>query len=112
MTTFQEIRKRFGMDSRVGKVKCKKCGKELEVPNMYAEKERQLLKPYCPTTVILVVQWLIKHGWHVTNREANPSGAYLCPDCYEGQPEYSRSEACDAWCKQAEAWMKENNGKR
>ena len=112
MTTIAEIRKRLGMDSRVRKVKCHKCGKELEVPNMFSEKDRQLLIPYCPTAVILTIQWLIKHGWHATNREANPPGAYLCPDCYEGQPEYRRSKACDEWCEQAEAWMKENNGKR
>lgn len=113
MATFQEIRKRFGMDSRVGKVKCNKCGKELEIPNMFSEKERNaVLKPYCCATTVLISQWLIHHGWHVTSRDANPSGAYLCPDCYEGQPEYSRHPHGEDWCKQAEEWMKENNGKR
>ena len=95
------------MDSRVGKVKCKKCGKELEIPNMFSEKERDaVLKPYCCSTTVLIIQWLIHHGWHVTSREANPAGAYLCSDCYEGQSEYSRHPYGEDWCKQAEAWMK------
>ena len=112
MTT-KELREKYGLDSRVGLVKCKSCGKELEVPNMYGEKERALLEPYCPTTVILTVQWLIHHGWHVTKHEANPPGAFFCPDCFpKGQPEYTKSICCEDWCNQAEKWMKDNNGKR
>lgn len=113
MTKLQEIRKRFGMDSRVIKVKCYKCGKELEAPRMFSEKERDaVLKPYCCASTVLTTQWLIYHGWHVTKHEATPSGAYLCHDCYEGQPEFSRQPYCEDWCKQAEAWMKANEGKR
>lgn len=110
----EELRKRYGMSSRVGKVSCKGCGKQLEVPNMYSEKERNdVLKPYCCSSVVLIIQWLIHHGWHVTTRDANPSGAYFCPDCFpKGQPEYNESPAGAEWCKQAEGWMKENNGKR
>ena len=111
--TIKELREKYGLNSRVGLVKCKSCGKELEVPNMYGEKERALLQPYCATTVILTVQWLIYHGWHVTKHEANPPGAYFCPDCFpEGQPEYKQYHELDPWIEQAKAWMKENNGKR
>ena len=60
--TIKELREKYGLDSRVGLVKCKSCGKELEVPNMYAEKDRKLLNPYCPTTVMLVTQWLLYGG--------------------------------------------------
>ena len=109
--TFAELKEKLGMNSRVGKVKCKRCGKELVVPNMYG-KDLELLKPYCCTATVLTVQWLIHHGWHITTYEANPPGAYLCPDCYNGQPEYHKSQDCDAWCEQAEKWMKENGGKR
>ena len=113
MTTFQEIKKRLRMDYRVGKVKCHSCGKELEVPQMYSEKEREILTPYCCAYTVLIVQWLIHHGWHVTTYDAEPSGAYLCPDCFkEGTPEFSRHEYGAQWCKQAEKWMKENNGIR
>ena len=114
MTAIQKLRKRLGMDSRVGQVKCHKCGKTLDIPNMYSEKERNaVLKPYCCATTVLIVQWLIHHGWHVTTHDANPAGAFFCPDCFpKGQPEYSRSAAGQDWCKQAEQWMKENNGKR
>ncbi len=113
MTTMKEIRKKFGMNSRIGKVKCFSCGKELEVPNMYRQKDIRNLDPYCPTTVILHVQWLIKHGWHVTKYEANPPGAFFCGDCFKkGTPEYRRSQCCDTWCEQAEKWMNENKGEQ
>lgn len=112
MTTFNEIRKWFGLDSRIGKVKCNVCGKELEVPNMYSEEERAILKPYCCATTVLHVQWLIHHGWHVSNYDADPAGAYYCPDCFpKGTPEFSSREYGKGWCEQAAAWMKENNGK-
>lgn len=95
------------MDSRVGKVKCKGCGRALKIPNMYG-KNLAVLTPYCPTATIFTVQWLIHHGWHITTFEANPSGAYFCPDCFpKDQPEYHRSSECDAWCEQAEKWMNE-----
>lgn len=111
--TIKELKEKLGMNSRVGKVKCKGCGKELTVPNMYSDKERALLKPYCCSIVVLVVQWLIHHGWHVTTYEANPPASYFCPDCFpKGQPEYSRSPYGKDWCEQAEKWMRENNGKR
>ena len=109
----EELRKRYGISSRVGKVSCKGCGKIIEVPNMYSEKSRRLLKPYCPSTVMLHIQWLLHHGWHVTKHEANPPAAFFCPDCFpEGQPEYKQFHELDPWIEQAEAWMKENDGKQ
>lgn len=109
-----QLRRRYGMDSRIGRVKCSRCGKELEVPNMYSEKERNaVLSPYCCATTVLHVQWLIHHGWHVTTYEADPAAAFFCPDCFpKGQPEFSRRPYGADWCRQAEAWMKENGGKR
>lgn len=100
------------MNSRVRKVKCCGCGKEIEIPNMYAE-EREKLVPFCCATTVLIVQWLIYHGWHVTTNEVNPPGAFFCQDCFpKGQAEYHRGPSCETWVKQAEAWMKENNGKQ
>ena len=109
--TIAGIKERLGMNSRVQKVKCYRCGKTMNTPNMYGKKLEELT-PYCPTGTILTVQWLIYHGWHCLTHEANPSGAFLCPDCYDGQPEYHKSGYCEAWCEQAERWMKENNGKQ
>lgn len=110
--TFEELRKKFGLDSRVGRVACKSCGKELEVPNMYG-KERELLTPFCGSTVMLHIHWLLYHGWHVTNREANPPDTYFCPNCFpKGQPEYKLYHDYDPWIEQASTWMKENDGKR
>jgi hypothetical protein len=107
-----DVKESIGMNSRVQKVKCYRCGKTLETPNMYGKK-LELLDPYCPSATIFVVQWLIHHGWHCLTSEATPSGAFLCPDCFqEGQPEYHRSSECGAWCEQAEKWMMENNGKQ
>ena len=112
--TIVELKEKLGMNSRVGKVKCCRCGKELQIPNMYSDKERrEYLKPYCPTAVILVCQWLIHHGWHISSLEAKPPHMYYCPDCFpKGTSEYHKSKECDAWCEQAEKWMKENNEKR
>ena len=114
MTKFSELRKRLGLDSRVGKVRCKVCGKELEVPNMYREEERNaVLTPYCSTTTVLHVQWLIGHGWHVSTYDAEPAGAFYCPDCFpKGTPEYSQRPYCKDWCEQAGRWMRENGGIR
>jgi len=107
-----ELRKRYGFNSRVGRVKCKMCGKELEVPNIISDNEREVLKPHCATYTIFLTQWLLHHGWHPTKLEANTSGAFLCPDCYAGQPEYHEAPYAADWCKQAEKWMHENNGVR
>jgi len=110
MMTKEELLRKFGLDSRVGLVKCSVCGKTLKVPNMYAEKERAKLTPYCATTTILHVQWLIHHGWHVGSLEANPPHQFYCPDCFpKGTPEYSRRDYGADWCKQAEEWMNEND---
>ena len=111
--TFKELKEKLNMDKRVGKVKCYGCGKEIEVPNMYSQQDRNKLVPYCCATTILLTQWLIHHGWHVTTFEANPSGKFFCPDCFpEGTPEYSKRECGADWCEQAERWMKENNGRQ
>ena len=109
----KKLRTMFGMNKRTHIVRCKRCGKELLSPAMYSEKEREVLQPYCCTATVLTVQWLIGHGWHVTTYDADPPGAYYCPDCFpQGQPEYSRRPYCDDWCRQAEQWMNENNGER
>ena len=109
--TIGELKEKLGMNSRTQKCKCKVCGKEIDIPNMYG-KNLEILTPYCPTGTVLIVQWLIHHGWHCLTHEATPSGAFLCPDCYQGQPEYHKGKACDVWCEQAEKWMKENGGKQ
>jgi len=107
--TVEDLKKKYGMYSRVQTVKCKHCGKTLQSPNMYGE-NLKVLDPYCGAGTLLTVQWLIHKGWHVTTLEAG--GEFLCPDCYkEGTPEYHKSKAGDAWCEQAERWMKENDGK-
>ena len=106
------MEERLGMHSRVRKVKCYRCGKTIDIPNMYG-KTLKLLEPYCPAGTVLTVQWLIRHGWHCLTHEATPSGAFMCPNCFsEGQPEYHKSRYSDAWCEQAEKWMKENGGKQ
>jgi ribosomal protein S27E len=107
-----ELRKRYGFSSRVGRVSCKVCGKEIETPNIISDKEREVLNPYCATHTIFLTQWLLHHGWHVTRWDTNPSGAFLCPDCYAGQPEYHEAPYAADWCEQAEKWMHENNGVR
>jgi len=111
--TIDELRKRYGFSSRTGHVRCKWCGKVIEAPNIIRDEERKVLKPYCATHTIFLTQWLLHHGWHVTKfGEANPSGAFLCPDCYAGQPEYHEAPYAADWCEQAEKWMRENNGIR
>ena len=106
----KELKKRLGMDSRVQTVKCKCCGKELPSPNMYG-KSVESLTPYCAAGTVLLVQWLIHKGWHVTTFEQG--GNFLCPDCFkEGTPEYHKSPNCETWCEQAEKWMNENGGKQ
>lgn len=109
----EELRKHYGMNSRVGKVTCKGCGCSLEVPNMYSEKSRKVLQPYCPSTVMLHIQWLLHHGWHITKHEANPLQTFFCPNCFpDGQSEYKQFHEFDPWIEQASKWMKENDGKQ
>lgn len=106
----KEIRKILGMDSRVQKVKCKCCGKELTAPNLYG-KNLEILTPYCATATVFLVQWLIHKGWHVATIESG--GSFFCPDCFkEGTAEYHKSPNCEAWCEQGEKWMNEDNDKQ
>lgn len=101
------------MNSRTQTVKCSCCGKELTVPNMYRGKDLHNLKPYCCASTVLIVQWMLHHGWHVTTMEADPPGAYYCQDCFpEGTKEFHKMEAATSWCEQAEKWMNENEGKQ
>ena len=110
--TIAELKEKIGLNSRVGKVKCCRCGKTLDTPNMYG-KDLAILEPYCCAATVLIVQWLIHYGWHISTIEANPPHMYYCPDCFpKGTPEFHKSAECDAWCEQAEKWMKENDGKR
>lgn len=89
--------------SRRNKVRCSECGKEIGVPNVYNEKERSKLSPYCCAASIFIVQWLIHHGWHVRNLGISDSHPYYCDDCWVvGTPEYSRTEYGDSWCSQVE----------
>lgn len=109
--TLLALRRRLGLDERQTAVKCSCCGKPLVVPNLFGKKVREVLKPFCCATTVLHVQWLIYHGWHVRNLGLHDSHPYFCPDCWkEGTPEYSKSEECEAWCKQAQAWL-DNNGR-
>lgn len=90
-------------------VKCSCCGKTIEVPTMYSDKERQALKPYCCTSVILIVQWLIHEGWHVRNLGVTDNHPYFCPDCWEdGTPEYQRSKNCNVWYEQVKKWINDD----
>lgn len=110
---YSEIKKRLGMNSRTETVKCSRCGKELTVPNMYREEDLKGLNPYCPTSTVLIVQWILHHGWHVATMRANPPGAYYCPDCFpEGTREFHETEDAAPWCEQAGKWMRENDGKQ
>lgn len=97
------------MTKKTRTVKCHKCGKTMEVPNMYSESTRdKVLSPYCCTTSVFTVQWLIHHGWHIRNLGLTDSHPYFCPDCFEeGTPEYEARDYGKQWCEQAESWLNE-----
>lgn len=96
------------MNSKMTTVKCYKCGKTIEVPNMMRQEVRsKVLSPYCCAYTVFVVQWLTHHAWHVRNLGLNDSHPYLCPHCFEeGTPEYEATDYGKQWCEQAEAWIK------
>lgn len=95
------------MTSKTHTVKCYKCGKKLEIPNMMNTKTRDaVLSPYCCTSILFTVQWILHHGWHIRNLGITDSHPYFCPECWEeGSPEYIKAEHGEAWCKQAQAWL-------
>ena len=97
------------MASKTCTVKCHKCGKTIEVPNMVREDVRnKVLFPYCCATTVFIVQWLIHHGWHIRNLGVTDRHPYICPDCFEeGTPEYKANDYGKQWCEQAESWLKE-----
>lgn len=105
MVDFKKI-----MTSKTHSVKCHKCGKKLEIPNMMRTKTRDaVLRPYCCTYTLFTVQWLVNHGWHVRNLGVTDNHPYLCPDCWEeGTPEYSKAEHGKQWCEQAQAWLEDS----
>lgn len=88
-------------------VRCHKCGKEIEIPNLTLEKTRmEVLRPYCCAYTLFTVQWLVYHGWHVRNLGLTDSHPYFCPDCWEdGTPEYEKHDCGEAWCEQAQKWL-------
>lgn len=94
-------------------VKCYKCGKTMEIPNlMNVETRNKVLSPYCCSFVVFCVQWLIHHGWHVRNLGVTDSHPYFCPNCFEeGTPEFKAHEYGKQWCEQAEEWAKSKEGK-
>lgn len=76
----EQFRKKFGLGKRSNEVKCSVCGKTMTVPTMYSENVRNdVLHPFCATATILISQWLMHHGWHVSSIEANPPHMYYCP---------------------------------
>lgn len=92
--------------SNKSKAKCSVCGKEIEIPNMYSEKKLSILSPYCCSTTVFIVQWLIHNGWHVRNLGVQDNHPYYCNDCWiDGTPEYKKADYGDAWCKQVENLM-------
>lgn len=88
--------------------RCFKCGKTIEVPKLYLQKDRDAcLKPYCCAATVFMVQYLIHEGWHVRNLGLSDRHPYFCPDCWkEGTPEYSRSAYCDDWYQQSQEWLR------
>lgn len=88
--------------NKPNKVKCSVCGKELEVPNMYSEKDRSKLSPFCCAATVFTVQWLVHHGWHVRNLGLHDSHPYYCNDCWVDGPEYEKKEYGASWCEQLE----------
>lgn len=95
------------LNRRTGTVKCSQCGKEIEVPEIYLDKDRAILKPYCCAGTVFLVQYLIHEGWHIRNLGLFDSHPYFCPDCWvEGTPEYTRRPYCDDWYNQSQDWLK------
>lgn len=106
----KELMDRLNMNSRTTVYRCKCCGKEITVPNMYKDKDRRSISPYCGSSTFLTIQWIIRHGWHVAKEER---GNFYCPDCFpKGTLEMEEHPAAKEWCEQLEKWMKENNGKQ
>lgn len=94
-------------------VKCYKCGKAMEIPNLMDDETRNnILSPFCFSFIAFIEQWLIHHGWHVRNLGIGDKHPYFCPDCFEEDtPEYEARDYGEQWCKQAEAWVKSNENK-
>ena len=87
------------------KVRCFKCGGELEFPNPPSE----LLNSWgCITKVVFTVANLIANGWHVRNRGIHDNHPYYCPKCWDGtEPEYGKHPLSDEWVKKGEKWFHE-----
>lgn len=92
-------------------VKCHKCGKTLEVPNMMRQEVREgVLSPFCCAYTVFLVQWLIHHGWHIRNFGLTDSHPYFCSDCWEkGIPEYDGTAYGKQWCEQALKWLEQDD---
>lgn len=87
------------------KVKCFRCGKELEIPNPPIK----VLESWgCMAKTVFVVANLLDNGWHIRNRGITDNHPYFCPDCWDCKDEeYHKLRGSDEWVRKGKNWLKE-----
>ena len=94
------------MQKPTQKVKCYKCGMEIEYPNPPIK----VVNSWgCATKTVFINAYIIVNGWHVRNRGITDNHPFYCPDCWDGmEPEYSKHPKSDEWVEKGNEWLKEN----
>lgn len=92
------------MQNPTMKVKCFKCGKEIELPNPSIK----IINSWgCASKAMFIVANLISQGWHIRNRGITDNHPYYCPDCWDGtEPEYTRHPITEIWVEKGKEWLK------
>ena len=86
------------------KVKCFKCGKELELPNPPIG----IINSWgCAAKIMFIIANIISQGWHIRNRGITDNHPYYCPDCWDGtEPEYTRHPITEILVDKVKEWLK------
>ena len=102
MEKFKEILKRLNAPTQ--KVRCCKCGKEMEMPN---PPSKVIYSWGCSSAVIFMVANLIVNGWHIRNRGVTDNHPIFCQDCWDNkEPEYIKLPLADEWVEKGKEWLR------
>ena len=100
----QELRDK--LHNKLGKFKCSRCGKEVYIPYLPEEKQKEwgifAWTAFLAMYIKWQSHWTILKGW---------TGEFICPDCHKDTYEIDdrKLSRTDEWLDKYSKWRKELN---